>query len=84
MATTKTKVKKRTRELIKELVPHLYKRVDNLLNSGAIDFKNEEDNYALPKDIMCALAKDIVWQYERPYPKKGYKKRIDYFYTKMY
>jgi hypothetical protein len=83
MATTKTKVKKKTKELIKELKPHLEKCVENLLNSGAIDFKEEEDNYSLPKDIMCALAHEIEWLYRQPYPKKGYKKRIRNFYAMM-
>lgn len=83
MATTKAKVKKRTKELIKELKPHFEKCLERLLDSGAIDFEKEEDNYGLPKDIMCAFAKEIVWQYKQPYPNKGYKKRIDNFYAMM-
>ena len=83
MATTKAKVKKRTKELLKDLKPHLEKCLERLLDSGAINFEKEEDNYALPKDIMCALAKEIVWQYQQPNPKKGYKKRIENFYAMM-
>lgn len=83
MATTKSKVKKRTKELLKDLKPHLEKCLDKLLNSGAIDFEKEEDNYALPKEIMCALAKEINWMYENPNPKRGYKQKIKNFYAMM-
>lgn len=83
MATTKSKVRKKTKELLKDLKPHLEKCIENLLNSGAIDFEKEEDNYGLPKDIMCALAKEIEWLYRQPYPTRGYKQKIKNFYAMM-
>lgn len=83
MATTKDNVEKRTKELLQDIMPHLEKSLDKLLNSGAIDFDNEDDNYRLPKEIMCALAKEIDWMYKDPNPKRGYKKKIDNFFAHM-
>jgi hypothetical protein len=83
MATTKENVKKKTIELIHDMVPHLEKCLDKLLDSGAIDFNCELDNWALPKEIMCAMAKEIEHQYGHPNPYKGYKKRIQNYYAMM-
>lgn len=83
MATTREKVRAKVIELLNDLKPTLESKLDILLDSGVIDFEKEEDNWALPKDIIQALAKEISWLYQRPNPPYGYKKRIENFYKNM-
>ena len=83
MATTKEIVKAKVCILLDDIRPHLEQKLEKLLDSGAIDFEKEEDNWALPKDIIQALTKEIAWQYKHPNPPYGYKKRIESFYRNM-
>ena len=53
MATTKEKVREKVISMLEdELHRNLITKLDNLLDSGAIDFESEDDNYKLPKQIM--------------------------------
>lgn len=81
--TTKEKVRAKVIELLDDIRPLLEMKLDNLLDSGAIDFEKEYDTWALPKDIIQALAKEMAWQYKHPNPPYGYKKRIENFYKIM-
>jgi hypothetical protein len=83
MATTKENVRVKVVELLNDIKPILETKLDILLDSGAIDFEKEDDTWALPKDIMQALAKEMAWQYKHPHPPYGYKKRIENFYRNM-
>lgn len=65
MATTKEKVREKVIGLLDDIRPHIETKLDKLLESGLIDFDNEDDNYALPKDIMQALARVMEFQYKR-------------------
>ena len=75
--TTKENVKAKVLDLLDDIRPHLEKKLETLLNSGVIDFENEQDNYALPKDIIQVLAREMAFQYAVPFPKHGYKKQLD-------
>jgi hypothetical protein len=39
------------------------KRAKELLNSGAVDLDTFDDDYQLPKIVLCAVLKDLTWQY---------------------
>lgn len=75
--TTKENVGAKVLGLLDDIRPHLEKKLERLLDSGVIDFGNEPDNYALPKDIIQVLAREMAFQYAAPYPKRGYKKKLD-------
>ena len=76
MATTKEKVKLKVIELLNDSIQRFEEKTNKLLNSGVIDFENEDDDWGLPKDIVQALAMDLSWQYKRPKETKADKKRI--------
>lgn len=77
MATTREEIKLKVLTLLDDIRPHLEMKLEKLLDSGLIDFEKEEYNWALPKDIITAMAKEVEFQYARPYPKRGHKKRLD-------
>lgn len=77
MATTKENVRAKVCTLLDDIRPHLEKKLETLLDSGLIDFEKEDDNWALPKDIMQVLAREMAFQYAAPNPKRGYKKQLD-------
>ena len=83
MATTKENVRAKVMTLLDDIRPHLEDKLDELLDSGVIDFEKEDDNWGLPKDIMQVLAREISWQYKHHNPPYGYKKRIERFYNNM-
>lgn len=83
MATTKENVREKVLTLLDDIRPHLEHKLEKLLDSGVIDFEKESDNWALPKDIMQALAKEMAWQYKHPNPHYGYKKKIERFFNNM-
>jgi hypothetical protein len=51
------------------------------LDSGTINFEKEDDDYALPKDIVQALAREMEFQYSRHLV--GRQKRIERFFQIM-
>lgn len=83
MATTKENVRAKVLTLLDDIRPHLEEKLEKLLDSGAINFEQEDDTWGLPKDIIQALAKEIAWQYKHPQPPYGHKKRIERFHNIM-
>lgn len=77
MATTKENVRAKVKTLLDDIRPRLEQKLEKLLDSGLIDFEKEENTWGLPKDIIIAMAKEVEFQYSNPYPKRGYKKRLD-------
>jgi hypothetical protein len=75
--TTKEEVRKKTIEIINRLSDRLPDKLDSLLNSGAIDFPSEKEGYALPRMIMCALAREIEFQYTPPGVTRKQKAKIN-------
>jgi hypothetical protein len=49
------------------------------LDSGAINFEKEEDNYGLPKQIMVALADYMSRSYTNIHATRADKKQIKNF-----
>ena len=83
MATTKENVRAKVLTLLDDIRPHLEQKLEKLLDSGLIDFEEEDDNWRLPKDIIQALAKEMAWQYKHQKTPYGYKKRIELFFNNM-
>lgn len=79
--TTKENVRSKVIEMLDDIRPHLEKKLDNLLDSGVIDFENTEDNYSVPKNIIQALAKEMNFQYQNIYADRKTKKQIIEFYA---
>lgn len=78
--TTKEKVREKVQSLLEDSMKRFEKKLDKLLNSGVINFDEEEDNYGLPKDIVQALAQYLSWQYKRLNETRIDKKRIQTYY----
>lgn len=79
--TTKESIRSKVIEMLDDIRPHLEKKLDYLLDSGAIDFENTEDNYLVPKNIMQVLAKEMGFQYENFRADRKTKKQIIEFYA---
>lgn len=83
MATTKENVKQKVKALLEGIDDHLNRKLDVLLNSGVIDFKQEDDNWGLPKDIVLALAEEIKFQYGSFHATRKDKQRINNYYKTL-
>ena len=80
MATSKDKVREKVVDMIENDLPKiLIDKLDYLLDSGAINFDDEEDNYKLPKHIMVALANTMNRLYSNPHATSADKKQIKNF-----
>lgn len=77
--TTKENVRNRTLDLLDDAHQELIKKLDYLLDSGAINYESEDDNYKLPKHIMQALGHTMIRLYENPHATTKDKKQIKYF-----
>lgn len=74
--TTKEKVREKVHQLIDDLSVTLKKQADNVLESGVIDFEDEDDTWALPKDIYTAMLPYMKFLYRHPNPTRAYNKKI--------
>ena len=61
---TKRQLKTKTKELIKNSSKSMVENIDKAMASGAIDLNSYEDNYILPKILLCALLKEELHQYK--------------------
>lgn len=77
--TTKENVRKKTLDLLDNAHQELIKKLDYLLDSGAIDYESEDDNYKLPKHIMQALGHTMIRLFENPHATAKDKKQIRNF-----
>jgi hypothetical protein len=50
-------------ELIEQLAPMIRERSIAIIESGAVDFDSYEDNYRLPKALLCASLRHAEGQY---------------------
>ena len=78
---TKEQVQQKTRELITESANHMCKNIDRILSSGSIDIEGYEDNYLLPKMMLCALLKEEIHQYKPLSRDRQMDKDIDNMYN---
>jgi hypothetical protein len=73
--TTNDNIEKKVVSILNDVRPLLEDKLKGLLESGLIDLDKEEDNYILPKEIVCAMCDYVKTQYRKPYPKRGDKIR---------
>jgi hypothetical protein len=57
---TKTQARKKTRELICIASRSMRNSVDQVLDCDALNLDDYEDDYQLPKIIICAMLKEIA------------------------
>ena len=74
--TTKENVREKTLSLLDEAHESLIKKLDILLDSGAINFEDEDNNYKLPKHIMQALGDSMIRYFSNPHASAKDKKQI--------
>ena len=79
MATTKEQVKEKVLELYDNYRPQLEKSLDRVLRFGEIDFENQPDNWQLPKELIQALACDMIRQHKNVFASRSDKRRIKKF-----
>lgn len=77
--TTKENVRAKTLKELEFAHKELIKKLDVLLDSGAINFDIEEDNYKLPKQIMQALGDSMIRLYSNHHASAKDKKQIKNF-----
>lgn len=66
---TKTKFRKKVRELKRVVNKLIEEKMEKVLASGCMALEDAEDNFRLPKNFMVAIGKEIEWHYE-PITKK--------------
>ena len=77
MAITRRNVTKRTNELIRDLNKYIKEDVKKLLDSGAVNLDEYDDNYRLPKMMIAAiLERQVKKNYRPPYPTRKDNKEI--------
>ena len=72
---TKNQARKKTRELIRKASSLMREKLEKALVCGALDLDSYEDDYILPRIIVCALLEDAKYRF-RPLH-KDFKKEID-------
>ena len=80
---TRKELRKKFNELIKENNKMMKEKLEKLLKSGAIDMDPWEDDYVLPKMIMCAMAKEMHHQWKPLTNTKSREREINNFFTMM-
>ena len=76
MAITRRDAKKRAYDIIKDIERSMKQDVVKLLNSGAIELKNWDDNYKLPKMMLAAILEKEQKNMLPPYPTAKETKEI--------
>ena len=79
MATTKEKVREKVLTLYEDYRPRLEQSLDRILRFGQIDFEHTPDNWQLPKEIIQALATDMIRSHANVFATRTDKRRIQKF-----
>ena len=79
MATTKEQVKEKVLELYNDYRSRLEESLDRVLRFGKIDFDKEPDNWQLPKELIQALAGDMIRYHKNVFASRSDKRRIKKF-----
>ena len=67
---TKKELRKKTRELIREVNKHMRINLERVIKEKMTDPSEYENNWLLPKTVLLALLKEEQHQYRHPYPKE--------------
>ena len=80
---TKKQLRKMFNGLIRENNEMMKAKLEKLLKSGAVDLPSWENNYVLPKLIMCAMSKEMYHQWKPLSDPKRWEREIKNFYHMM-
>ena len=92
MATTKlTKEQRAARADLRRKVRGLMKDAERLAMEKLANIEDrvlaqhmaEGENFAAPKDFICAFSRELERQYQRPYPTREQKRRQSDYYERM-
>ena len=77
---TKKQFTQKINELKRENNKFITEKSKKILNSGAINLPDWDDDFRLPKIVMHIICKELVWQWE-PLAKELQKeaKNLEYF-----
>jgi hypothetical protein len=79
-------LKRKVRAMLRDFSREAIAKIDKIEKSGSAivaDHIENGENYATPKDVMCALAKDMAWQYRRLEKTRKNTATIDGYYRNM-
>lgn len=76
LCATKESVRQKTIECLENVYPTLIEKLDYLLDSGAINFNEHDDNYNLPKIIVQALGETMSRLYTNSHATKADKREL--------
>jgi hypothetical protein len=79
-------LKKKVRGMLRDFSRDAIAKIEKIENSGAAivaDHIENGENYATPKDLMCALAKDMAWQYRRLEKTRKNTATVENYYRNM-
>lgn len=72
----KEKIRERVMTLLDEIRPHLEKKLNEVLESGRINFEELPDNWKTPKELFVALVREAEFQHTNIHATREDKKRI--------
>jgi len=75
---TREQLEQKTYQLIEDVVKIYQDKIKKAFDSGAFDVEDYDNNFLLPKTIICAISKEIERQFEPPMTKD--KKMVNNIY----
>ena len=72
----KEKFRERVIALLDDIRPHLEKKLDEVLDSGRINFEELPDDWGAPKELFVALMREAEFQHTNIHAMRKDKKRI--------
>lgn len=72
----KEKIRERVITLLDDIRPHLEKKLNEVLESGCINFEELPDNWGAPKDLFIALMRETEFQHANIHASRKDKARI--------
>lgn len=78
---TENSLIEKTNELIDECCQMMRDKITDAIKSGAMNIEAAEDNYILPKTLLCALLKEAHNQFELSFMVKNFNKQINTIYA---
>lgn len=78
---TKSQLKKRINDCMKEDKKHIQRLIDKAIESGCMDIQGAEDNYLLAKYVITAVYKEMSRQFSPLDHDKRGKKEVQNIYT---
>jgi hypothetical protein len=81
----KANLKRKVKELIRKSLnaKRVDRMVEHICNSGSVDWESAEENYRLPKQVVCAISKQLYADYTPLFDDRKSKKEIENIYRMM-